>query len=680
MTTPSPSAPPPPTTAPQSPSSASLDSAGRPSQREFLILCLLLALTFGLLLARISGASALGSANDRSRWCTVWSLAEQNSFIIDDIMQRPGWDSIDKVRHEGHFYSTKPPLYPVMIAGLYKAIKGVTGLNLLTQTDLVARIILVIVNLIPFLIALYFWWRMLIRLEFSPTVRLISVALIGLTMPFLPYLMVLNNHTPGVTCLMLSLSAAAAIVYRRPAAWPEEAADAPAWLYAVCGFFAAFTCCHELPAALFGLMMFSLLLRHDWKKTAFYFVPVAIIPIAAFIVTNYIATGGWKPFYMYYGTEKYVYEYRGIPSYWSHPQGIDQARDSVPEYILHCLIGHHGIFSLTPLFLLSLPGLYLGLRRRKDPLWLFYAMGIVLTGAILLFYWKRTENYNYGGVSVALRWVLWLIPFWMLAVAEYLQRLNRLPRATLWLILLGVPSLFSAWGPWQTPWQQPWLFNLMSAQGWIDYSTPVEPLARPVSTWLQSLSDAPEADPLYWSEFRDARYATLRVSDGGPLTQEGRSARQVRAEFRDQDGKVTREVSWTIDLTSWSAGETPETFLLDWSDSHETATRTTQLHFLTGLPANITYRPGRFRYLFTPLREDAFRCRQLSMRALTKATETRPIREYRSDLWICEDLPFGVAQWTFTLTEYPENLLTERSVWTVSAVGTQNAAPPANAE
>ena len=65
------------------------------------------------------------SANDRSRWCTLRALVEDDlrvegyPFSIDKVIQEPGWDTIDMVKHDGHVFSSKPPLYPVMMAGVY---------------------------------------------------------------------------------------------------------------------------------------------------------------------------------------------------------------------------------------------------------------------------------------------------------------------------------------------------------------------------------------------------------------------------------------------------------------------------------------------------------------------------------------------------------------------------------
>ncbi|MGE3316369.1 MAG: hypothetical protein AB7O26_14735, partial [Planctomycetaceae bacterium] len=107
-----------------------------------------------VMLAQICRVQPNLSANDRSRWCTVWSLVERGTFQIDEIDAVAGWSTIDKVRHEGHFYSSKPALYPTIVAGVYWGLKTVTGWDLLEETALVVRTILLIVNLLPMLLVL----------------------------------------------------------------------------------------------------------------------------------------------------------------------------------------------------------------------------------------------------------------------------------------------------------------------------------------------------------------------------------------------------------------------------------------------------------------------------------------------------------------------------------------------
>jgi hypothetical protein len=79
-----------------------------------------------------------------------------------------------------------------------------------------------------------------------------------------------------------------------------------------------------------------------------WFVPAALIPLGGFFYTTYLASGDLRPFYAFFGTNVYEYVHQGIPSYWKQPQGIDAGIDSPLTYFLNCLIGHHGVLSLSP--------------------------------------------------------------------------------------------------------------------------------------------------------------------------------------------------------------------------------------------------------------------------------------------------------------------------------------------
>ncbi len=633
------------------------------------VVLLLILINVGLLLSRLSSADALGSANDRSRWCTVWSLAARGTYTIDEVILFPGWDTIDKVRHEGNFYSTKPPLYPTMLAGLYWSIHRVTGWSLITETNLVAQVILLLVNLVPFWIALYLFWKMLCTFQFPPPVRVAVLAMLAFAVPVLPYLTVLNNHSIAVVTLIYSLYCATKIQEAKRAGEDPGSRQLAIW-YMGAGFWAAFTCCNELPAALFGIGIFAALCLVDLRRTLIWFVPAALVPLIGFFITNYAATGGWKPIYMYYGTEKYEYVHRGIPSYWSDPKGVDKARDSVPEYIFHCLVGHHGIFSLTPLFLLFLPGMLrgIGCQIRWQKIW--QAMSIALTVAILLFYWKRTENYNYGGVSVALRWTVWLVPFWLLSIAEFLRTAWDGRRVGLLLAVLAIPSMFSAWAPWNTPWQQPWLFTLMSQQGWIDYSDPPPQLETPIGGWVTTLPNSTEVDPDYWVEFYTGTAVNIRVADLGPSDVDGQPGRRMLIEDREEE-EVIRSRELTVSIEGVRTGADPAEYLLAWDDTQDEATREDQVRLLRGMPKPQKFSRSNDRFLFLPLREDAFPC----VRAAAKVwipigqAEERNYLQHRVDLWASTEIPFGMAQLQLSRSERASNLMFARETWRVVKVG-----------
>ncbi len=63
------------------------------------------------------GHTPFFSANDRSRWLMISALVDEGTYAIDGVLQRPGWKTIDMVRHAGrdgqlHYYSSKPRCCP----------------------------------------------------------------------------------------------------------------------------------------------------------------------------------------------------------------------------------------------------------------------------------------------------------------------------------------------------------------------------------------------------------------------------------------------------------------------------------------------------------------------------------------------------------------------------------------
>ncbi|MEZ5948223.1 MAG: hypothetical protein R3C12_03110 [Planctomycetaceae bacterium] len=445
----------------------------------------MLGLIGSLLVARLSTAEPLGSANDRSRWCTVWSLGTQGTYRIDEIIRRPGWDTIDKVRHEGHFYSTKPPLFTTLLAGLYWGIHWATGLNLLNDTATVGADHAVAGQHPAVSVGLVLLLARVDSLRLCRAIRLLVIALAGLATLLTPFLTVLNNHTAGAISLLFTT---VGCDFSAGAEWGLLAGDWSRERLAVCRVW--FLCgAHMLQRVARGVVGPG----NIWptggaikRPTATWFIPAALIPLIGFFVTNYLATGGWKPFYMYYGTEKYVYEHLGVASYWSNPQGVDKAR-------FHACLrislpgGSSRDFFVDPLVPVDATRLCAGDPASDGRPAFPASAGSRADSADPAVLLKRTENYNYGGVSVALRWVLWLIPFWLLAVAEWLQRCRRVYSLVLVLLILGSPSLYSAWSCWNTPWQHPWLFKSMESRGWINYSDPPEPLPRPIHGWVNGL-------------------------------------------------------------------------------------------------------------------------------------------------------------------------------------------------
>ena len=610
-----------------------------------LVLALFAALAVGFTL----NSTPNRSANDRSRWSTVWSLVERGTYRIDEIQTQRGWQTIDKARHrtsdseDWHEYSTKPPLTPTLVAGVYYVVKKATGLSLYKRPEHTTRIILLIVNVAPMLIGLCLLSRLLLRHCENSLAGLLVLSTACFGTLLTPFLTTLNNHSIAATGVLFTIYFASRILVDGSRSTKH---------FALAGFFAMWTCCNELPAAIFGLTFFWLLFRIDKRRTLLAFAPAALIPLAGFFITNYAATGGWKPLYMYYGTDRYVYTVDGVPSYWTNPKGLDANQESPLLYLFHCVLGHHGILSLTPVFLLTVLSL-ISPKSWKHPLRPFLMPCVFLTVVTLGFYLSRTQNYNYGGTSSGLRWAFWLIPFWLIAMVPLVERWSirsglRVIAGT--LVLVSVASAATAL---PNPWGHPWLYNVLRVEGLIDYSVPPPKLDRKVQSWLTS-----------WPTLESDQTATVTfVDDNQPaqtLTLTAERTGDTNALIIVAPGLGIDRLRLAVDPTKIASGDSASDFVVD-GDASENAIG---VRLLNGLPVPKQFRVRRMQYVKTTQRTDAFECLHLSSTVYQSSVG----RRYRCDLWINDDVPFGTVSFQTTVADLRSDEILSRQTWKIASI------------
>ena len=163
------------------------------------------------------------------------------------------------------------------------------------------------------------------------------------------------------------------------------------------------------------------------------------------------------------------YEFPG--SYWTGDArtGVDLGEPSRLVYAFQVLLGHHGVFSLTPVWLLSAAGLFWWLKRPDERMRGLAVVVAALTVVCLGFYILRPlKDRNYGGVCCGFRWLLWLAPLWLIAMLPAADRIAVSPRWRRVALALLVISIASASYASLNPWVQPWLYEYWSYLGWIE--------------------------------------------------------------------------------------------------------------------------------------------------------------------------------------------------------------------
>jgi hypothetical protein len=378
------------------------------------------------------------------------------------------------------------------MAGLYWLLQLVTGWTLAANPFPVVRILLLLVNWLPFLLYLVLFARLLERFGKTDWGRLYVLACACLATFVTTFAITFNNHSIATYCVLFALYPTIRILEDE-----RQRFSAPSGLFVLAGLFASVAACSELPAASFSLALFVILLRWSPRKTMLFFLPAAAVPIAAFFVTNYLAVGQLRLAYSEFGGPWYEYEgshWRYIPG--QVKNGIDWAwtKESRWQYAFHVLFGHHGLFSLSPILLLAVCGMvrfsFADLRdwisippRGTDSpapdsesqatnhariQSLLAAVTLVLTIVVVGFYLGQYRP-NYGGWTCGLRWLMWLSPLWLLCLVPIADHLAGCKWGRLLAYLLLGISVFSANFAAANPWRHPWIYRLMEALGWPGY-------------------------------------------------------------------------------------------------------------------------------------------------------------------------------------------------------------------
>lgn len=494
------------------------------------------------------------SANDRSRWCTVRSLGDHGKYEIDDVISDPGnrfnWDTIDKVMHVGsdgqlHAYSSKPPLFPTIVAGLYQVIKQLTGKTITEDTTFVVRTILFLVNVVPWALYLWFLAKLLELIPARDWAKYFVVACAGFGTFLSTFSITLNNHSIAAVSVVAALYGLTRIAM-------GNKANKYFWLV---GFAAAFATANELPALSFLAFAGVVCFVKSPVRTILGLVPAAAVVAAAFFGTNYLAHDDWRPPYAHRGDGAKFAELRGdfedqlskgdLPkellsaadgrydilnmtvepamwpgwgvsatnftaakrwiakndrlqqftivkvedvenpkwqlhewdnwydypgSYWlttnQQKSNVDLGQTSREVYAFHILFGHHGIFSLTPLWLLSLAGMFVLLFQSRFQMRWFALMTIVISVVVVAFYIERpAHDRNYGGWTSGLRWLFWLAPLWLVSMVPIVEWLGKSSRGRMCCYGLLLISALSASYSLGNPWVHPWLFEIWDLSG-----------------------------------------------------------------------------------------------------------------------------------------------------------------------------------------------------------------------
>lgn len=376
------------------------------------------------------------STNVLSRLATVESLVHRGTFTIDDSP----FDTIDKVQLDGHFYSTKPPLFPTLMAGQYWLVRQLTGWDITRQPDQrrVLKLLVCTWQVVPYVLLLAALAGTLRWHVADAGARALALAACAWASPLAGFALTINNHLPAAACMMGAVYFALGLAHGHLPATPAR--------FVLAGALCALLPTFDLPGMFFSPLCFLYLARIYPRQTFTWYVGGAVIVLAAHFGLNLLATGSFLPLYL----RRELYFYPG--SYWNAPRAFDALSEPKGTYLFHLVLGRKGLLLLFPVLWLAVWAVFRAARDKQNgcaALRTEIATYAALVVGWIAFYTVTTNNY--GGGAFGVRWFIFFLPPLYFMTGLGLEQVKT-PRAR-WvaLILLGV-SLYSGLECFYRPW------------------------------------------------------------------------------------------------------------------------------------------------------------------------------------------------------------------------------------
>jgi hypothetical protein len=383
--------------------------------------------------------SSLDNANTGSRYATIESLVDYGTFTIDKSRYVR---TIDKYKANGHYISSKPATLPTLGAGVYWVYQKLTGKTIARYEGDVVRTVSFFTGGVCHILFLIYFYR-LCRLLFRRQLAVIG-AMAGASFAYLGvgYATHINELSTAGALGICGLYYAARIRLER---------DAKPWHWPLAGFVLGLLPAIDLPGLAITGALSLYLFTYDRKKALLWFLPALVPGVALHLALTYQISGSLKPFY--FNSELKNFK----QFYFRQASGIDGLREPKWLYAFNTLLGHHGLFSMTPIFVFSLIGLWRWLREAGSERWAALAVSGV---SLIVFLFYVFRSHNYGGWCVGIRWLVPQMGLLIFFFGVWLDR-ARLSRLKLGLVAvafsigaynvqdgLSGPFQFSRWHNW----------------------------------------------------------------------------------------------------------------------------------------------------------------------------------------------------------------------------------------
>jgi len=362
--------------------------------------------------------STLNNPNENVRFYMTAALVDSHSYAIDAQRERWGWVN-DAAVHGGHVYSVKAPgtsFLGVPGYALYVGTAKMLGREFdRTEALWVCRLT---GSILPTLLGMWFFMAFLRRRKLDLSLRASTAVAVWLGSLLYGYGMLFVSHTLSAVVAFAGFAFLYEVEHRARITTPLSAA----WF----GLLAAATTWFEYPGLVVScvLLGYALFVLRSWRLRVAWLLG-SLPPALLMMHFHYRAFGSpFTPGHLFVESDAFRA---------AHEQGLYGAVGVSPAALYGLLLDPGaGLFPLTPLLWLALPGWWLQLRDRAQRAAAVTGLALFVLSCLVI---SAMNNWR-GGWTVGPRYLAVCVPFLAFPAVVALQRLAA--RAPLWAAGLGV--------------------------------------------------------------------------------------------------------------------------------------------------------------------------------------------------------------------------------------------------
>ena len=408
-----------------------------------------IALALVLLVSYVYTFPRWADQSMNSRLDSIVAVVDDGTFQIDRFVQ----NTVDYAKIGDHYYSDKPPGIAFLGIPVYAVLKQIlrapvvdglvsrlssnpafastlnpdgTGISPEKVRFALAYVVLsLLLGLIPTVVLALLMYRLLRKLHIKPTASALAVLGYGLLTPVFAYANTFYNHQLSAALLFAAFYLA----------FDREKLGQTSRLLAI-GFLLAYSVINEYPVALISGILF-LYTVYQLNQSG------KVLKVIWCLATGLLVAGGWMAYNaaIFGGPFKIGYEYSAD---WivQHHTGFMSLTFPHPSAMWGITFGaFRGLFFLSPLLLLAVPGMIVWWRRRVNrPEWLL-SLAIVL----VMYIFNASSIMWWGGFAIGPRYMLAAFPF---ITAGMAYAMDEWGKKTWFEILSGVMAFWSLVATW----------------------------------------------------------------------------------------------------------------------------------------------------------------------------------------------------------------------------------------